>query len=71
MTKIKPKPATSEGVYSSSVDLIRQIDETLEMVRGWWMASVDLRQKKNWMDRIDRLLDERIKVMNVRNRQKQ
>ena len=45
---------------------IAELDKTLSMLRERWMES-KLADKSKWMDRINSMLDERLRLMSLRD----
>jgi hypothetical protein len=45
---------------------IAELDKTLSMLREGWMES-KLADKSKWMDRINSMLDERLRLMSLRD----
>lgn len=49
------------------IKLIEELDKTLSLVRSYWISGRDEFEKGKWMKRINELLDERLKLMNLRD----
>ncbi len=49
------------------VNLISELDKTIEMVRSFWIESRDDVEKNKNMKRLDELLDERLRLMKARD----
>lgn len=52
---------------SQYVTLISELDKTISMVRTFWNESRDDNEKRKNMNRINELLDERIRLMHARD----
>jgi len=49
------------------IKLIEEVDKTLSLVRVYWLDGRDEFEKSKWMKRINELLDERLKLMKLRD----
>jgi hypothetical protein len=51
------------------IELIKELDKTISMVRAFWIEGRDQFEKVKWRKRLDELLDERLKLMNFRDQE--
>jgi len=51
------------------IKLIEELDKTITMVRAFWQDGRDTGEKTKWRKRLDELLDERLKLMNLRDKE--
>ena len=49
------------------VKLIEELDKTLSMTRTFWMDARSNDDKKKWYKRLDELLEERLRLMKLRD----
>jgi hypothetical protein len=49
------------------VKLIEELDKTISMTRTFWLDARTSEDKKKWYKRIDELLEERMRLMNLRD----
>jgi hypothetical protein len=49
------------------IKLIEELDKTISMTRTFWMDARTNEDKKKWHKRIDELLEERMRLMNLRD----
>lgn len=48
--------------------LIAELDKSIDMLRTWWgEAKPDSKEKDSYRQRIDQMLDERIRLMKLRD----
>jgi len=49
------------------IKLIEELDKTLSMARTCWIDARSTDDKKKWYKRLDELLEERMRLMNLRD----
>lgn len=54
-------------MHSEYIDLIAQIDRVLSMIREFWLAANHPGEIAKWRDRLDQSLDERLRLMRLRD----
>ncbi len=52
---------------SSYLTLIAELDKTISMVRTYWMEARDDGEKRKTLNRLNELLDERLRLMSARD----
>ncbi len=69
MTKPKPKTPVVEKLLppDQCVTLIAELDKMLSMMRGVWIEARDDGERTKSMERINGMLDERMRLMRMRD----
>lgn len=49
------------------IKLIEELDKTISMTRAFWMEARSNDDVRKWYKRIDELLEERMRLMNLRD----
>jgi hypothetical protein len=58
---------TTPTMHDHYTSLIDELDKTLALVRGFWVESISDHERKKNMERINQLLDERLRLMKGRD----
>jgi len=48
--------------------LIKEVDKLLDILRSGWMESKDIKEKEKYQERLNGALDERIRLMKLRDK---
>lgn len=59
--------ATPSSVHTHYVELIAELDKTIALVRGFWIESTGDNERKKNLERLNQLLDERLRLMRGRD----
>lgn len=55
------------SLSTTYIDLIAEVDKTIDMVRPFWLEARDEGEKRKNLNRINELLDQRLSLMRARD----